>query len=324
LAGSGELAGALPRLLGFHPHNSLVVVCLHGRRRRVGLVMRFDLVGADRAGDLAEAVVGRVRSEAPEAIAIAVFDDRAPAGSALPHVELVEALEAVSVAPVLDALLVVGDRWWSYHCSDESCCGADGNAVDLTSPGTTAVAAACALAGHGVLADRAAVVRSIAVSPRETSAMSELIGELRTHVGPGPPGAGETSAIKGLISRMAATVDDPRCALAAADVAELAARCHHIGSRDELLLGAGSVERRNRLLRVMVEVVREVPPPHDAPVCTVLAWLAYSAGDGVVAGAALDRALSTDPDYSLARLLARALDQQVHPTVLEEVVRMCG
>jgi hypothetical protein len=324
LTGPGELASAVPRLLGFHPHNSVVAVCLHGSRRRVGLVMRFNLVGADDAGHLAEAIADRVRSERPEAVAIAVFGDRPPYGATLPHAEVVEALEAVLLPLILDTLLVVGDRWWSYRCTDEYCCGVDGNPVDTTSPGATAIAAACALAGQGVLADRAAVVDSIALLPAVDSSMRDLISEIRAHRRAGAPGAGQPSTISALIERMTATVVDPRRPLAQAEVAELAARCHDIGSRDELLLAAGSPERRNRMLRVMVEVVRDVPPPHDAPVCTVLAWLAYSAGDGVVARAALDRALGTDPGYSLARLLARALDQQVHPSVLEEVVRMCG
>jgi hypothetical protein len=324
LTGPGELASALPRLLGFHPHNSVVAVCLHGSRRRVGLVMRFDLVGADDARPLAEAIADRVRSERPEAVAIAVFGDRLPRRSALPYVEIVEALETVPLPPILDTLLVVGDRWWSYYCTDEYCCGPGGNPVDPTSPGATAVAAACALAGQGVLADRAAVVDSIALSPTADSTMSDLISQLRARGGARSPGQAQASSVGALIERMTATLDDPRRPLDAADVAELAARCHDIGSRDEVLLAGGSPERRSEMLRVMVEVVRDVPPPHDAPVCTVLGWLAYSAGDGVVARAALDRALRTDPGYSLARLLARALDQQVHPAVLEEVVRMCG
>jgi hypothetical protein len=64
-----------------------------------------------------------------------------------------------------------------------------------------------------------------------------------------------------------------------------------------------------------------VPPPFDAPVCATLAWIAYAGGDGVVANIALDRALTTDPDYPLARLIGDALDRQVPPWILEEVMR---
>jgi hypothetical protein len=315
--------GALPRLLGFHPHNSLVVVCLHGPRCRIGLVMRFDLVGADGAGLLAQAVADRVGVEDPSAVAIAVFGQGSPDGPALPHVELVDALTTVGMPRVLDALLVVGDRWWSYHCVGDGCCGPDGNPVDLRSPETTAVAAACALAGQGVLADRAAVAASIALSTSTADEMSERIAAVRARGRAGPSDS-ERLTIAPLAERMARIGDDPRCTLAPVDVAELAGRCHSIVTRDQLLLVAQESDSRDRLLRLMVEVVRQVPPPHDAPVCTVLAWLAYAAGDGVLAGAALDRALGTDPGYSLAQLLARALDQQVHPAVLDEIVRMCG
>jgi hypothetical protein len=51
----------------------------------------------------------------------------------------------------------------------------------------------------------------------------------------------------------------------------------------------------------------------DAPVCTLLAWIAYGAGDGARANVALDRALGTDPEYSLAVLLRQALDGGVTP-----------
>ena len=42
---------------------------------------------------------------------------------------------------------------------------------------------------------------------------------------------------------------------------------------------------------------------------------------GVITNVALDRALATDPDYSLALLTADALQRQVPPWVLEEVMR---
>jgi hypothetical protein len=49
--------------------------------------------------------------------------------------------------------------------------------------------------------------------------------------------------------------------------------------------------------------------------------VAYVGGDGAVANVALDRAFASDPDYSLAHLIADSLDHQVAPTMLEEVMR---
>jgi hypothetical protein len=53
----------------------------------------------------------------------------------------------------------------------------------------------------------------------------------------------------------------------------------------------------------------------------VLAWFAYAGGDGTLANIALARALRSDPDYSLARLVETSLDHQLPPSVLDEVVR---
>jgi hypothetical protein len=55
-------------------------------------------------------------------------------------------------------------------------------------------------------------------------------------------------------------------------------------------------------------------------VCAALAWISYAAGDGVVANVAVDRALATDPHYSLAGLIDDALTRQVPPHLLEDVM----
>jgi hypothetical protein len=81
------------------------------------------------------------------------------------------------------------------------------------------------------------------------------------------------------------------------------------------------VARRVTLLRVLSEAVRRLPPPYDAAVCASLAWVAYANGDGVVANIALDRALETDPTYSLALLIDDALYRQVPPSALQAVMR---
>src|ERR1700712_5081036 len=43
LTGRRGLLAAIPAMLGFHPEESLVMVCLSGPKRRVGPVIRVDL-----------------------------------------------------------------------------------------------------------------------------------------------------------------------------------------------------------------------------------------------------------------------------------------
>ncbi|HEX6577180.1 MAG TPA: DUF4192 family protein, partial [Jiangellaceae bacterium] len=60
---------------------------------------------------------------------------------------------------------------------------------------------------------------------------------------------------------------------------------------------------------------------HAAPVCTVLASVAYQQGDGALAGVALERALRCDPGYTMARMLATMLHGQIKPARLRSLSR---
>jgi hypothetical protein len=68
------------------------------------------------------------------------------------------------------------------------------------------------------------------------------------------------------------------------------------------------------------ECTRRAPAPLDAPAATLLAVSAWLRGDGAMANVALDRALSGDPGYHLARLLASALAECVPPAEIRALV----
>jgi hypothetical protein len=315
-----DVVCALPRMFGFVPTESVVTVCTHGPRGRFGLVLRFDLGLAAEPEAFAEAIDVRARFEKAEGVFVVIFTDALPVDGVLPHGEFVDRVTERLDELVLDVLLVAGQRWWSYRCNDLRCCDPDGTVVDLQSPGATAVAAAYALAEQGVLPDRQAVVRSLAYDGQDTAAMDELIGSaLDRHVLESQPI--RQLAVRALIDRLIVEAADPRANVSDDDAAELAALCHDVIVRDEVLIRARKRRRRKVLLRVLRHVVRRIPSPFDAPICATLAWVAYASGDGAVANVALDRVLATDPDYSLALLIIDALQRHVRPSVLEEVMR---
>jgi hypothetical protein len=216
----------------------------------------------------------------------------------------------------------VGDRWWSYRCDDPTCCPAAGGLIDRRSSGATALAAAYALAGHAVLPSRDAVVASLEFHGDETAAerMRKIVAAAMTRHADQPQ-TERRLAVRTLASRLSAERIDPRHRIDDIDAGELAALFHDVMVRDEILVRALKPRRRAALLQILVEVVRRIPPPFDPPVCATLAWIAYAGGDGVVANVALDRALATDPEYPLGRLIGDALDRQVPPWLLEEVMR---
>ena len=58
-----DIVGSIPSLLGFHPAESVVVMCLRGPRKRTGLTLRIDLVDAQHDKALAAEIVRRVAAE---------------------------------------------------------------------------------------------------------------------------------------------------------------------------------------------------------------------------------------------------------------------
>lgn len=126
-ANAAEFLALLPRMLGFRPARSLVLVPFAGTRS-LG-AMRFDLPDSSSDGhdSAAATIVGLAcRVSDVDAIAIAVYTDAAFAGStAPPHRDLVDALERRADAcglRVTDALVVATDGWCSYF-DDEAPAG---------------------------------------------------------------------------------------------------------------------------------------------------------------------------------------------------------
>ncbi|HVE74303.1 MAG TPA: DUF4192 family protein, partial [Mycobacteriales bacterium] len=82
------------------------------------------------------------------------------------------------------------------------------------------------------------------------------------------------------------------------------------------------VLRRGDALRsLLTDLCRATVPPYDAPVCTLLGWVGYAAGEGAVANVAVDRALASEPTYSLALLLREFLHHQVPPREVRRLLR---
>jgi hypothetical protein len=322
LSTPADLLAAVPRLLGFTPQDSLVVICLHGPRHRVGLAMRFDLLPADDDKAFADVVCERVWTEQADAAFLAIYSVEPPRADRMPRTALIGAIVDRLELPLVDVVLTSGERWWPYDIAGRPSSDIAGAPVDGSSTGATTLAAAYALVGKAALPDRAAVVQSVALGLTDAAAdsMRERIGTRIAQHG-GSPRAARRQSVVVLARDLASRSGDPRGTISADDISELAALCTDVVVRDEILVRGGDPQWRRQLLSVLHGVVREVPPPFDPPVCSMLAWFAYADGDGVLANIAIDRALASDPAYSFARLIADALYNQVPPRLLEEVMR---
>jgi hypothetical protein len=330
ISAPSDLICTITAMLGFRPRNSVVIICVSDEGRRLGLVMRFDLVVETEPHRFADIVAQRIAMADADAAFIVVFSDQPCDGSRsgvarLPHLELVGAV--MDTTRVLEAILTADDdRWWSYLCDDEPGCGCgSGGVVDWRSASATSVAAAYAMAGHAPLPDREAVTRSVALvldrSARQ-AARTAIAAELQRHRQVAR--VSRRVAIRSLLGQLLEQRVDPRALLSDADVVTFAALTDDVVVRDEVLVRAADPDVAEEIVGLLRDLAQRVPPPYDAPLCTMLAWVAYSCGDGVIANIALERALASDPKYSLALLTQDALDRQVPPRLLRAVMVGAG
>ncbi|MET0965374.1 MAG: DUF4192 domain-containing protein [Nakamurella sp.] len=157
VSGPAGLLAAVPPMLGFHPTNSLVLMCLSGDRRRIGPVARVDLpAGHDLA--MARQLTGHARNHADEVVVISYQDGRRR--PQLLDDVLIE-LDRAGVV-VMDAIVVRGGRARpGLNAAIER--AHPGVAVPgAGDPQVAALTAAGALAGRSVLANRDQLRRSIA------------------------------------------------------------------------------------------------------------------------------------------------------------------
>ncbi|NHC13726.1 DUF4192 domain-containing protein [Motilibacter deserti] len=324
-----DLVSALPHLIGFTPEESLVVGCLHGPRKRLGVVMRFDLPDPEDEEQLALETVERVAEEEADAVFV-VCVTGAPGGEAdrdgLPRRHLVDHLLAEAAFLGIgwaEVLLARGGRWWSYDC-EGPCCPPEG--TPLPAGGTPAAlhyASESALNGRAPLPDRAALVASIEPDLRPhraaglmlaSVAAGRAVDEALRAGGPERLRRETLELLREAASRYASGrpgVDDVVAGRIVGGLADLTTRDHAM----TLVLDVPAAA----LIALWTDLARTTVGPDAAPVCTLLGAVAYVRGDGALANVAFERALANDPDYSLARLLSSALQDQVPPRRLREV-----
>jgi hypothetical protein len=329
ITGPDGLLAIVPTMLGFHPKNSLVLICLSGCRRRVGPVARVDLpAGHDRA--LAAHLAGHAVRHADE-VAIVVYQD----GRRRPPLlgDVVSALARSGIA-VMDAIMVRAGQAFRAP-------GAGGpyrKVSELAVPGADdpqmrLLAAASVMSGRTVLPDRDALRRSIAAPTGRRLRDAEqwitaatcgdvppgLTGNTVTSIGPGDNVAVGQRALTELAMAQATAAGgvevDVAAALAVAMIDELV--------RDSVLADA-MTELERPWLPMLISCASWTPPALAPPLCAVLAVVAYRHGDGALAQVAVDRCLAAAPEYPLAHLMIAFMSAGVRPETLDRLANLAS
>ncbi|MFE6891573.1 DUF4192 domain-containing protein [Streptomyces sp. NPDC057694] len=350
---AGELAEALPYLLGFRPDDSIVLVALYkgrfGGRVRLGIPERSE-DWPSVAQQLARCLVGGCerRDGRPDSVVAFLCQDGS-ARSAVSGPPVVERLRPLAQllrtecgvldVPVTEALCLSDGRYWSYCCPRPDCCPPEGNTI--AADGTSVMAATAAYAGIHVrqsvaeLTARLAPLETALVS-EQTRALDAAAMDLVPRILAGAPREEVETQTLGLARLVLRRLAD---APGVDDALDADLRDDELLAHDEaavLILGLQDRLTRDRAaewmegeeapaaLRLWRALARRCVGgygEHAAAPLTLAGWVAWSLGDTVEADQALEMALSVDPHYKFARLLNEARSEGVDPEPVRRSLR---
>jgi hypothetical protein len=316
VSGPADLLQAVPYLLGFHPHDSLVLIGLD--ETALVVTARLDLADVAEPGLLGHLVTAIVQGGASRLV-VAVYDSEpvGPGPAGLPWHGIAGELATEcdrAGCELADVLRVAGGRWWSYGCGDEWRCPPEGAPLP-GAPSRFAVEAT--YAGLVALPDRAALVATLAPLPAAERERLVPLLEREEAAALKATAAGRQPALERTVRRelgaLARAADRTGAAptLPEDRVARLAAGLSVTRVRDTLWL---AIERRRLDGRQLwQELARRLPGPYDAAPLFLYGWASWGAGTGALAAVAAERALASHPGYGAAQMLQSVLAGGVDP-----------
>ena len=321
VSGPADILAVVPHLMGFHPRLSFVVIGAMGPRRRVELGFRYDLPdppGAAAAAEIADHAIAVLTQRGASTV---IGIGYGPGRLVTPVADAFAATARQRRLQLRDLLRVEDGRYWSYLCANTACCPAEGTAFDYQ---THPAAAAMTVAGLAAYPDREAVAATLTPPTGEAArAMDQaidracvraqaLIDRARRN-GTGNPvrlvicqGRRAVREAIGEYRGGGRITNEDR-------LAWLAVSLVHLAVRDDAWARM-LPEHRQAHLSLWADIVRRTEGPWLPAPASLLAFTAWQCGDGTLANIALDRALTADPDYSMARLLRDILAAGVPPS----------
>jgi hypothetical protein len=306
VSGPAEIVQLVPYILGFHPHESLVMIALRGRRTVVSA--RYDL---DAPIDLATPwCQSASKAGADHVIALLYTDgiERQP----LPKRTFVADLSQVfedHALEVIDVLAVSDGRWWSYRCANPQCCPPEGTPVDATG----AVAASAVSEGLVALPNRESLETELALDePR----MALVDAEIRAFHDPEDQQpnphirvmrAQDWAEVRAFVreTRNGVAITNQRAARVLCALLDRSVRDAAIG----YLVGRPEDAVRD----AWRELTRIAPPLWRAAPATLYAMWCFAEGSGARTNIGVDVALDANPNYALAQILLELQASGLNP-----------
>ncbi|HXB46546.1 MAG TPA: DUF4192 domain-containing protein [Streptosporangiaceae bacterium] len=327
LAGKVQLQAAtpdavlavVPHMLGFYPSRSLVVLGL-GEQNRVMVTFRYDLPSPpdpELAHDIAEHacyVLDRER------ICSALLVGYGPEDLVVPVIGATAVRLVGSGVELHEVLRADAGLYWSMLCDDPACCPPCGRSYD---PGSHPAAAALTEAGLAAQPDREALARTLQrpagsgdVIARATGrALLRLVQltELGEADGDRDPQLRATRIGRREVQRAIRRYRGGETIDSIEHLAWLAVLVADLRVRDDAWARMDPAYHDHHC-RLWTDVLRCAALDYVPAPAALLAFTAWQAGNGVLAAIAVDRALSADPGYSMARLLSDAVQAALPPS----------
>ncbi|MEU9891118.1 DUF4192 domain-containing protein [Sphaerisporangium sp. NPDC051017] len=302
-----DAVAVTPYLLGFHPHDSLVVLG-HGGER--SFAFRLDLVGPEHYSDLLMQLSGLlIRNDADAAILLGY----GPRERVVPLLaEVQDALQ--DLVTVTDVLRVDGGRWWSLMCANLECCPPEGTPYDVETSRLAAQATFAGLVAYGSREEMAAILTPVEGEDRVWMvAETERAEQDLLHAGPSSSLLVEVGLplVGSLIGQDRRLTDH--------EVARLSIVLTHIRVRDEAWVRIPGLDPQQQL-RLWLDVTRRAVGEYAAAPAALLAFLAYINGNGSLARIALDRCRQVTPSYSMAELIRDCLNLGIPPETVRDKI----
>lgn len=293
---------AAPLMLGYWPEGSVCAIVLDADQR-VTLVMRWDAETPGAIPVPPRAVAGDPSGGVVHLVAYSAITSRdqipaAPATSAWRHAGDSLRGSGVSLGWVLVASTYGDKVLWTF---------VEGSPAELEVRAIPASASTRQAQRWGL--------------PPWSATRSDYVGDIdpdrdvRDHVIMQLPT--QSPVVEASRDAAIATVRD-RLAdeqVSAGDIAEVLVSLTDVQVRDTVLwdLMQEDPSRWRAIAARMARIVAAAPDTHVAAPATLLAILRWQMGDGSRATAAIERALSADPAYTLARLVDGCLATGMHP-----------
>jgi hypothetical protein len=312
-SGPADLLALVPRLLGFHPQDSVVVVTVGDATHRFHA--RVDLpTDPVTTEELTSYLVDVATRNGVRALAVVVYSDDAPLVRVVVD-ELCRRLRRMRIDLVC-AIRADGRQWWRV-----------GGARDWASPGTPydvashPLMAEAVVEGTVVLGSRQELADTLVGSdPEDASTVVRLADEIteRLRDNQQNPAAARRNHLvhegRWIRHRVRRFLTDSQ-RLDAHDVARLGVLLAESIELRDVAWAEMTHEDAGAHVDLWRDVVRRSPPQLRAAPATLLGFAAWLSGNGALAWCAVDCAQQCDPDYSLAALLADALAGAIPPSV---------